>query len=517
MRTLAALLFVGTLSSAQSPDTRSCSVDGTVVNSATGTPIPRVYVSVTNSEDNTVLQSDAAGRWSVEHIACGRATISATRVGFLKSQKAPALNPSVTLADATPLHDIKLELSPQAVIAGRVLDDQGDPIQGALVSLMTSRVLNGARTLAATMSSATNDLGEYRFAGLEAGKYLVCAASGQLGMPGGNIPRPPVGERCYPGPLDSTPAVTMDVAPGFEGRVDFTLMPVQTAEVRGVVSGVPDGVNGTVSLVSRALPNMTGRMGANLAAAVRKDGTFIVRNVPPGAYMLIANALQQNRRLMARTPVDVGGGDVDGIHVHLEPGVTVAGTVKVVSIAGRKLDRPQFTAMLRSTDSGGSQIVWDESRTSFAMPDVLPGNYRLDFSAPAPFYVRSATMGGRDILGQELPIGPGAGSIEVVVSDDGGVLEGDVTAEGEDGPVAAWVLVQKDGAQPRNVRTDSSGHFRMDTIPPGDYKVYAWDNNVNVEYANADWMQRYGKGVAVTIRPGPNEKVKLVRQTAPSE
>jgi hypothetical protein len=476
-----------------------------------------VYVSVTNSDDNTVVQSDAAGRWSVAHIACGRATISATRVGFLKSQKAPAPNPAVTLANTAPLHDVKLELSPQAVIAGRVLDDQGDPIPGALVSLMTSRVLNGMRALAATMSNATNDLGEYRFAGLEAGKYLVCAASGQPGMSGGNIPRPPVGERCYPGPPDSSPPVTMDVAPGYEGRVDFTLMPVSTVQVRGVVSGVPEDVNSGVNLVSRALPNMTGRMGATLSAAVRKDGTFIVRNVPPGAYTLIATALQQNKRLMARTPVDVGGGDLDGIHVHLEPGVTVAGTVKVVSVAGRKLDKPIFTATLRSADMGGSQVVWDESRTSFTMPDVLPGNYRLDFSAPAPFYVRSATMGGRDILGAELPIGLGAGSIEVVVTDDGGVLEGDVTADGDEGPVSSWVLVQKEGAPPRNVRTDSNGHFRMDAIPPGDYTAYAWDNNQNVEYANPDWLQRYGKGVGVTIRPGPNEKVKLVRQTAPAE
>ena len=113
----------------------------------------------------------------------------------------------------------------------------------------------------------------------------------------------------------------------------------------------------------------------------------------------------------------------------------------------------------------------------------------------------------------EVAIGEGSGSVEIVISDDGGVVEGDVSAD--DGPAAAWIFLERDGAPSRNVVTDPNGHFKISTVPPGDYKVYAWDDNNNVEYANPEWMQRNGKGVAVTVEAGQTAQVKLVKQNAP--
>jgi hypothetical protein len=193
----------------------------------------------------------------------------------------------------------------------------------------------------------------------------------------------------------------MEVIAGYEGRVDFTLMALSAVQVRGVVSGTGDNA-ASVSLVSRGLPDMSGRMGMTLAAAVRKDGTFTVRNVPPGSYTLTANSLLQNRRLMARTPVNVGGNDVEGVQLRLEPGTTITGTVKILSARDRKFGK--FAEVLRSADFGAPQAVWDESGTSFIMSDVIPGSYRLTF-APPPLYLKSATMGGRDIVDSEVTIG----------------------------------------------------------------------------------------------------------------
>ena len=512
MRTLV-LLFIGTAVFAQSPDAKNCSVDGSVVNSLTHVPVPRAHVSLVGADDNASADSDASGNWSVGRITCGRVTISATRVGFLRVPPAPGQAPNFVLVANTPLHGVKLEIAPQAVLAGRVLDDQGDPILGVQVSLMTSRIINGVRGIQASTSTNTNDLGEYRFSGLAAGKYFLCANAGGGVVNGAR----PYSEQCYPGPINSEAAGAgnaMDVAAGYEGRIDFALSALSTYRVSGVVSGQPEGPNTSVNLTPRT---QIARMSMGLSAQVHPDGAFVIRNVPPGSYAINAASNQPDRRLTARALLQVSGSDVDGIQLRLEPAFTVTGTVKVVTVTGKKIEKPQYSAMLISPDwvAGANNTVWDENKTSFTIPEVIPGNYRLTFSVPAPLYLKSASMGGRDIAGSEVTVASGAGNIEVVLSDDAGVVEGDVTSD--DGPAPAWIFLERDGAPSKNARTDASGHFRIEIVPPGDYKVYAWDNNTSVEYGNPQWMQRNGKGVAVTVLPGQTAQVKLVRQIAPPE
>ncbi len=508
---VAAVFWLGTVAFAQPTGARNCSVDGTALDSVTGTPIARAHVSIVGANESAQADSDTNGKWSAENVACGAVNVAANRPGFLRFVKSNNL----VLVANTPLHGIELRLVPQAVLTGHVLDDQGDPILGAQVSLMTSRVINGVRGIQASTSTNSNDLGEYRFAGLAAGKYVLCANAGG-GTVVANGARP-YSERCYPGPVHSDAGGstgTMDVATGYEGRVDFTLAPQTTVRVSGVLSGKSDLTYSGVNLVPRT---QIARMAMGLGSPVRPDGTFSIRNVPPGSYTLTARSTDSNNPMTARMPLEVGGVDVEGIQLRMEPTLKVAGTIKILSASGRKIEKPQFSILLRSADRvyGSGQTTWDDSKTAFTISDVEPGNYRLELSPPTPFYLKAATLGGRDMMGSEVTIGQGAGTIEVVISDDGGVVEGDVS--GDDGPQAAWIFLQRDGAPSRNVVTDANGHFKISTVPPGDYKVYAWDDNNNVEYANPEWMQRNGKGVAVTVASGQTAQVKLVRQNAPVE
>jgi len=458
---------------------------------------------VVGADDSYPAESDAAGRWSAEHIACGAVTIAVSRIAFLRTQRS-----NLTLVANTPVHGVKLELAPQAVLAGRVLDSEGDPILGAQVTLMTFRVINGIRGIQASTSATTNDLGEFRFAGLVAGKYIVCAnAGGGVVVANG---APAYAEKCYPGSMDAGAAGALDVAAGYEGRIDFALTPTSTVRVSGVVSGQPETGNTTVNLTPRT---QIARMSMGLSAQVHPDGTFAIRNVPSGSYTLVARA----NSLTARAQIDVGSADVANIQLHLEPGVMVTGTVKVVSATGRKIEKPQYSVILMSPEfvAGANNTVWDENKTAFTIPDVIPGSYRLTFSVPSHFYLKSATLGGRDIASSDVMIGPGAGNIEVVLSDDAGAVEGDVSAE--EGPAVSWLFLERDGALSRNARTDANGHFKIDNVPPGDYKVYAWDDNTKVEFANPQWMQLNGKPIAVTVEPLQTAQVKLVRQIAPPE
>jgi len=62
-----------------------------------------------------------------------------------------------------------------AVITGRVVDEDGDPLPNFEVGLL--RKLPGkSREPAVTRNDRTNDLGEYRLFGLAPGRYFVSAA-----------------------------------------------------------------------------------------------------------------------------------------------------------------------------------------------------------------------------------------------------------------------------------------------------------------------------------------------------
>ncbi len=493
-----ALALSGAFAFGQVPDAAKCSIDGSLVNSATGAPVARGRVVIAEAHESWFAETDAKGTWSVDRIDCGRATISLDRPGFLrKTTEALTVN--------GPLHNLKLELTPQSVIAGRVQDDQGDPVQGANISLLTSRVSNGLRALQATGGMATDDRGEYRFAGLAAGRYLICAGGGSGFLdfsPGG--PKP-LGEKCYPG-QSAQDGATLNIPAGYEARADFTLVPLSTFNVRGTITGVPRDTNVMVAI---------GKPGGKVfTGTVRRDGTFVVQHVVPGSYTLFAGSQPEPSVLTASAPIEILHSDVEGVRLQLEPGATVTGTIRTLSTGPKTAEPAQMDVHLKASDGAydaGEQV----KGAAFTMKDVVPGNYRMEFSAHPPFYLRSATAGGRDIAGSEFAIGPGGMAIEIVIADDGGTVEGEVSTD--DGPVPGWVYLERDGAPSRNTRADEKGHFRIDTLPPGDYKVYAWDDNENVEYANPEWMKRNGRGVEVRATARQTAQVKVARQTAPPE
>jgi hypothetical protein len=108
--------------------------------------------------------------------------------------------------------------------------------------------------------------------------------------------------------------------------------------------------------------------------------------------------------------------------------------------------------------------------------------------------------------------------VVVVLSDDTGSLQGQV--EDSDGkPTACWIMVLPANDPlarlARNVMSGPDGHFNIPNVPPGDYKVYAWDDWQQVEYANPEWMRRYSAPVSATVETGQSVQLKLREQLVP--
>jgi hypothetical protein len=408
-------------------------------------------------------------------------------------------------------HDLKVMLTPQAVITGIVSDDHGDPVMGAQVSVLTSVVQQGKRVFRQSSATNTNDLGEFRIPGLSAGRYVVCARSnvdiramdprGALGS----------GEKCYPGPIEGGAASAVELPAGRELRVPLSLPAAAAVHVRGKVTGGPKARNASLALVQRG--NVMG--GPNRGAPIAPDGQFDIRGVTPGSYMLNVDYWEENGRFSARVPIEVGGSDLDGVVVPVAQAFSIPGVVHVERSDGATTAPPKLTLSLRPSEpmAGGGRLMWGPDTGTFTLADLTPGTYRLESFGNGNFYVKRAMFNGRDISREDVSIVQTGGAIEVVLGNEVGSIEGQVV-DRDGSPVAGFVMVMEEGRTPRTSNVTESGSFRIPALAPGTYTVHAWDDASQVEYADPEWMRRHAAGEKVTVQTGQIAKVKLVRKEA---
>ena len=214
-------------------------------------------------------------------------------------------------------------------------------------------------------------------------------------------------------------------------------------------------------------------------------------------------------------PVEAGTSDIDGLVLPLEPGFAVTGIVLNETRSG---DARDFGVSLRASEPaiGAGQVKWAADHASFTIADVTPASYRLEVSPPMPLYVKSATVGGQDILAAEVSIEGPAQTIQIVLRDDGGAIQGEV-ANQEGQPVASAIMLLRGAGRPVIATAGPAGHFSVSGLAPGEYLAYAWDDAQAVAYADPDWMRRNApKGVAVTVEAGQSSQVRLTQLLVPA-
>jgi hypothetical protein len=431
--------------------------------------IPRAAITFGRTVAAT---TDETGKWTIENLPCGKISLIPSRPTFLAGRAVP-----IELTAENPTRDVRLTLTPQAAITGRVVDEYGDPVVNMRVLSKRSLVVDGARQYEPVLAGVTNDIGEYRIAALPAGHYLVCA-----------------GEQCSP---------PLTIAAGYNGVMDFRLSPVASRRVSGTVSGVPEGARVQLTLSNDSITR---------AAPVGAEGEFEF-TAPPGSYTLLATAFYGDDQLMAARQIIVGDRGVDGIALHLGTGLEVTGTVHIISQKKTEMDTSKLKVTLYHPNPTGpsslARIIWNDGRDAFTARNIAAGVYHLAVSPPPGFHVDRITAGGADITDSEMRIDAGYPPIDILLSNGGGVLEG--TAQPESG------IVILRGNRHWSTRADAKGHFRADGIPPGDYQLSAWDDLTKVPFRDAAWMEVYAKAISATVTDSQSTSVTLDRSTAPDD
>jgi hypothetical protein len=166
------------------------------------------------------------------------------------------------------------------------------------------------RTAGATI--AGHACGEFRIFDLPPADYYVHATldarSDTQGASLGYVPT------YYPGTASHTEAqqVRLSASEELTGIV-FPLVTTRTSSVSGVVR-YNDGTPALLAMVivRERSGDIAPMMGTSAAAVTKPDGSFTVTNVPPGAYVVEAQAITSESRASATADVVVSGRDIGG-------------------------------------------------------------------------------------------------------------------------------------------------------------------------------------------------------------
>ena len=171
----------------------------------------------------------------------GTYTLSAVRAGYLTvqyGQRRPReAGRPIVLAAGQSIEKIEVAMVRGGVLAGRVLDDLGDPAPLVRVEAVEARFIRGRRVFVAARITSTNDAGEYRVSGLEPGAYQLRATSREVWESDDGKGAFVFAPTSFPGVVGSEQAQTVTVASGQEiGGLDFRLVAGPAARVTGLVA-----------------------------------------------------------------------------------------------------------------------------------------------------------------------------------------------------------------------------------------------------------------------------------------
>src|SRR5438093_8164247 len=165
-----------------SQKTGTARIRGRVVAADTGLPLRKAQVRVFSPElrENRMASTDAEGKYELKDLPAGRYQVSVTKGSYVslsygQSRPFEAGKP-LEVPDAQIIEKVDFALPRGGIIAGKVVDEFGEPIADVRVMPMRYQYVQGRRRLnSAGRMATTNDIGEYRIFGLAPGQYFLSA------------------------------------------------------------------------------------------------------------------------------------------------------------------------------------------------------------------------------------------------------------------------------------------------------------------------------------------------------
>ena len=482
-------------------------IRGTVAAADGESPLAKATVSLRKSGSRRgagerTARSDDRGQYEFRDLEAGKYLLSVTRNGFLPQDygqkrvqafRGQRAGTPLTLGGGQVLSGIDFNLIRGGVVEGRVADQDYEPLSRVIVTLSGYQTVQGDRVLSPVGRAQTDDRGQFRLFDIPPGSYFLSARQGggfalfgrrgRRGRRGQSFP-----PTYYPGVPSPEQATRIEVSAGGEvGGFHLTLIEGYTYSVSGRVLATDGSPAQSVRIIT-ANRSDSGQISLRGGADTDLQGTFTVAGLLPGKYRLIARRGRRQESQIASASVEVIDRDIQGLTLALGSGASITGRIvseneeptlnwRRISVATRSAEGGR-----RGFGGGGRPI---EEDFSFRISNLPGGLYRLFVNLPpGNHYVESIRAQGQDIIDRliEMNDHEQLSGVEVRVSSNGSRISGVVQSE-EDGKAVDGATVLVFAADPRQrgsfsrftrtTRTDQTGRYSLEGLPPAEYLVCA--------------------------------------------
>ena len=506
---LVVLLSASAIAGAQTsavalPPASSSRIAGTVVSRTDGHPLARALVviaNVKNTQQTVSTISSDDGKFEFAAVPAGKYSLSGAKRGYLPASynQHEYFSTAIVTGAGLETEDLTLRLWPAAYVTGKVLDETGEPVRRASVTLYRSSRYEGASRVAQARAANTNDLGEYELGPEVAGTYFVSVQA----IPWYAI-HPTKQEQGATAPLqvdsaldvaypatffgdvtDAESATPIELHGGDRVQADIHLNPVPALHLFFNVPTPPSQGNRiiwTPQLMQSAFGEQFPVTGA-ISQPV-SSGLWEMTGVPAGRYNVRMSGADSGSELRQVDLVN------DGEQVDTSSGAAFSSVKLQVSMVDESALPAQLFIGLRLPGGNMRAAQKVGPKGEVQLQQVPSGRYELFAWEPGKqLHVAQMTSRDAEITGDLLNVPSGAnitGAVSLFSKTSN--VQGVVKKDGRAIAGAMVLLVPKDPATYpdlfRRDQSDLDGTFQINDVVPGSYSILAIEDGWDL-----DWLQ----------------------------